>query len=287
MKVSWEYSQRANRLPPWCVRCLWSAEATLPGGQMLLPFRYRNFYTAFRNHSSPPPMQRVPTNTFVLRSVAAQYKGVPTDHVSARTIRKGSIADHRWTGARASGQPGRGALYVSMHLDAMSNETLHYNRGPISIVTRRPLMTYSLQDTATFVYALRRPLWVADLSLESNEGRAYLEQLGAKKEVDGALLDAGFKSLAQAYRSDDYSFCRALGHALLDEYGPQLDGLRVVTARDEYPKLGETGENLALFGEDNAPLGSLREVSQTHYDVNASGQLTQTVTKLGPAAPPP
>jgi hypothetical protein len=61
---------------------------------------------------------------------------------------------------------------------------------------------------------------------------------------------------------------------------PLIDGLRITTARDEWPKVGETGENLALFGEDNIPVPYLEPLSETSYGAGPSGQLTQTVKRF-------
>jgi hypothetical protein len=61
---------------------------------------------------------------------------------------------------------------------------------------------------------------------------------------------------------------------------PLIDGLKVTTARDEWPTIGESGDNLALFGQDGRVLPYLVPLSETIFDVDAAGKLTQTVRHL-------
>lgn len=250
---------------------------------MIHPARYQSFYDAIRSSLPSLPLQRLEAGTIVMRSVAAVYKGVAASADSARTIWGGSLADYRWTGARARG-PGRGALYVSLHLDALTNELLHYAQHnpslPVNLAVGRVLTQDALAATTTFRYALTDSIFVVDVSPASPAGMAFLEHLRAQKRVRDALTAAKYTTFQQAYEADDYSFCRALGHALLDESAALIDGLRVTTARNQWPKLGETAENLALFGDDGVPLRYLRPLTQTQYGTDAAGKLTQTVKRF-------
>ena len=67
---------------------------------------------------------------------------------------------------------------------------------------------------------------------------------------------------------------------MLDASGGLIDGLKVTTARNEWAKIGETAENVALFGDDGVPLRCLRALSQTHYGKDAFGKLTQNVKRF-------
>ena len=251
---------------------------------MILPARYQRFYDAIRSNLPPLPVERLEAGTIVFRSVKAQYDGVAPTADGARTIRDGSTADHRWTGERPRG-PGRGALYLSLHLDALTNELLHYAKDsslPVHPELGRVLTQDALSSTTTFRYALTSSLMVVDLSLESSAGNAFLEQLRGQKAVREALAAEHFATLRQAYKASEYSFCRALGHAVLDASAGLIDGLKVTSARDEWAKIGETGENLALFGDDRVPLRCLRVLSQTQYGKDAAGKLTQNVKRFAP-----
>jgi hypothetical protein len=248
---------------------------------MIDPARYQMFYDAIRPALRSVPLQRLPPGTIVVRSVAASYKGVAPTRDSARTIFGGSTADFRWSGARPGGRPGRGALYVSRHLDAMSNELLHYASKnpalPVNPVVGRVLMQDALAATRSFRFKTATGIHVADLSSASPQGRAFLRQLDQNRAVKTALAAASYPSVLSACNApNDYSVSRALTHALCDTL-PLIEGLNVVTARDEWAKIGETGENLALFGVDGVPLPSLIPLTETVYGVDASGRLTQAV----------
>jgi hypothetical protein len=98
--------------------------------------------------------------------------------------------------------------------------------------------------------------------------------------VKNALAAAHYVSARAACdAAGDYSFSRALAHAILDTV-PLIDGLKVTTARDSWGHIGETGENLVLFGAEGVPLPYLVPLSETVYDVDPSGKLTQTVNHL-------
>ncbi len=250
---------------------------------MIDPARYQSFYDALRPALKRVrlPLHRLPPGTIVLRSVAASYKGTAPTPDSARTIFGGSTADFRWSGARPMGRPGRGALYVSRHLDALSNELFHYASKnpalPVNPVVGRVLAQDALAATRSFRFKTTTGILVVDLSSASPEGTAFLRQLDQDRAVKSALGAAHHPSMLTACNAaNDYSISRALTHALCDTV-PLIEGLKVVTARDEWAKIGETGENLALFGADGAPLPSLAPLTETVFGVDARGRLTQTV----------
>lgn len=248
---------------------------------MIDPGRYQMFYDAVRPALGSVPLQRLPPGTIVVRSVAASYKGVAATRDSARTIFGGSKADFRWSGARPLARAGRGALYVSRHLDAVANEVFHYASHdpslPVNPAVGRVLAQDALAATRSFRFKTNTGVVVVDLSSASSEGTAFLRQLDLNRGVKSALAAARHLSVLSACNApNDYSFSRALSHALTDEL-PLAEGLKVVTARDEWAKIGETGENLALFGVDGVPLPSLVPLTETIYGVDAAGRLTQTV----------
>ncbi len=248
--------------------------------------RYQMFYDALRPLLGRVrvPLQRLPAGTIVVRSVAASYKGVAPTADSARTIFGGSSADFRWSGARPLGRPGVGALYVSRHLDAVTNEVLHYAAKnpalPVNPVAGRVLAQDALAATRSYRFKTTTGIVVVDLSSASPDGASFLRQLDQNSAIKSALTAARQPSLLSACNAaNDYSVSRALSHVLKDTL-PLLEGLKVVTARDEWAKIGETGENLALFGADGAPLPSLAPLTETVYGLDASGRLTQTVNRL-------
>lgn len=228
------------------------------------------------------PLRSIPAGSLVLRSVGAAYKGVPATPDSARTIFGGSTADNRWSGARPTGA-GVGALYLSRHLDAVSNELFYYADLDTTLPRHpdlgRVLAQDALKGRLIYRFEVTTPLWVADLSLESARGMALVKRLGEATKVKPALYAAGFPSGVAAYQGGDYSFPRALGLAIADEL-KLADGLEIVTARDEWAKIGETGNNLALFGADGKPVPSLKPRSVLAFGVGAAGQLEQTVTRF-------
>ncbi len=240
---------------------------------MINPTTYQSFYDALRPAIVGAPLSRITKGTIVFRSVSAQYNGSPVSEDAARTIFGGSTADHRWSGARPKG-PGKGALYVSMHLDAVSNELFHY-------AGTKPAQD-ALAATKIFRYRVEEQLWLVDVSLASPSGVDFLGRLAQSSAVKKALANAGYASIRSACESPkDYSFARALGLALVDGI-PIIDGLRVQTARNEWPKIGETGENLVLFGHDNTIVRYLTPVTETTFSVGATPARTlgQTVKRF-------
>jgi hypothetical protein len=229
------------------------------------------------------PLKLVPSGTLVFRSVAASYKGVAATPDSARTIFNGVNADNRWSGSRPTG-PGVGALYVSLHLDAVSNELFYYADRDASLPRNpdlgRILAQDALKGRQIFRFEVTDPLMVAELSLESPRGREFVVRLGESHRLKPVLAAAGYATGAAAYQApNDYSFARGVGLAIADEL-TLAAGLEVVTARDEWAKIGDTGNNLALFGPDGAPLRTLRPVSVLSFGIGPRGELQQTVTRL-------
>ncbi len=90
--------------------------------------------------------------------------------------------------------------------------------------------------------SLTAPKLLADLSLFSSQW-----------DVSAVLRSLGLPP--QSVSSDDYSVARALGHAL--QAVPYLHGLIAQTAR-ETERGGESGDNICLFGADQAPVAGLR-----------------------------
>ena len=247
------------------------------------PARYERFYEAIKRVLPQVPLARLPAGAIVLRSVGASHKGVVPTPASASTIFGGATADHRWSGARARGA-GKGALYVSLHLDALSNELFHYADNnpalPVNPVVGRVVAQDALKATRTFRFKTRSGLALIDLSAASPAGTVFLRELGLRSSVKNALAAAHYVSARAACdAAGDYSFSRALAHAMLDTV-PLIDGLKVTTARDSWGHIGETGENLVLFGAEGVPLPYLVPLSETVYDVDPSGKLTQTVNHL-------
>lgn len=237
------------------------------------PATYQSFYDALRPAIAGTPLSRIAEQTIIFRSVGAEYNGSPVNEDAARTIFAGSKADHRWSGARPKGA-GRGALYVSMHLDAVSNELFHY-------AGKTPTKD-ALAATKIFRYRVEKTLWLVDVSLASPAGLHFLHRLEQSSAVRAALGKAGYSSIRSACEAaGDYSFSRALGHALLDGI-PLVDGLRVLTARNEWAKIGETGENLVLFGQDNTMIPYLAPVTETTFSVGPKPdqKLGQTVKRF-------
>ncbi|HET9960462.1 MAG TPA: RES domain-containing protein [Polyangiaceae bacterium] len=242
------------------------------------PTRYQTLYDAFSaalRGSVRIPLFSLPVRSIIFRSVAADYKGMAPTKDTARTIYGGATTTtNRWTGQRGSLRPGIGGLYVSVHLDAMSNEVFHYGKGAGSSID-------ALTKTRTFRFETERPLFFTDLALGAGRANPFLSELGETSSVKAALRATGLNSVYQGYsHPTDYSMCRALGHALLDA-NPLTDGLRVTTARDEYAKIvGETSENLVIYDKDSIPLPYLKPLTETVYGKAPDGRLTQTVKRL-------
>jgi hypothetical protein len=173
---------------------------------------------------------------------------------------------------------------VSRHLDAVTNEVLHYAGKnpalPVNPTVGRVLMQDALAATRSFRFKTTVGIVVVDLSSASGDGASFLRLLDQNSAVKGALAASRHPSVLSACSAaNDYSFSRALSHALKDSI-PLIEGLKVVTARDEWAKIGETGENLVLFGADGLPLPALAPLTETVFSVDASGRLTQTVNRL-------
>jgi hypothetical protein len=240
-------------------------------------------HAAARALASEIPLKTVAAGTIVWRSVAAAHRGMGATADAARIIWNGAVADYRWSGLRPGG-PGIGALYVSMHLDAVSSELFHYAERDPALPEHHPAGRVLAQDALVgrrlFRFELTRLAAVADLSLASGRARTFLDLLGGRADVRKALVASGYASAVAAYKAPaDYSFSRALALAIAEQLH-LVGGLEVTTAREDWPTLGETANNLVLFGTDGLPLPLLRPLSMTSFDRAPTGRLEQTVTRF-------
>ena len=201
----------------------------------------------------------------------------------ARTIRDGQTDQNRWSGVGIEENQNRGGLYLSTHLDALTNEMMHYGRrgnertslADILAGTHlgEPLPDEERLRLQKVIVNLRvqTHLAVADLSGDSERAKAFYAELSAKPEVRKAISGIYSSSSAAVNASDDHSASRAIALALKEN--PFIEGIQTGSVRRESEWIGETNDNAVLFGADNKPLNAVEANSATLYYFNDEGRV--------------
>ena len=205
---------------------------------------------------------------------------------------------------------GQGGLYVCTHLDALANEYLNFaidkaknmedgwHLLPTNPETGLPLFRNVLAKRANdfperFVASLvtRKKLWVADLSNDSPDTNRFFDEIQRSQPVQDALGELGYNlgpgSLARAVKHDtDYSAARAIGLAVASSM-PLIDGIQYGSAREHFARIGETNDNLVLFGVDGEPHPSVKVTKMHLYTGDsADGLLPGMVHETYPVESP-
>ena len=142
----------------------------------------------------------------------------------------------------------RGGCYFFQHEAAGIAEMRHYalqsppGQLQLNLGKLPESIPHLLASKCILRVSLTAPKLLADLSLFSSQG-----------DVSAMLRSLGLPP--QAVSADDYSVSRALGHAM--QAVPYLHGLIAQTAR-ETERGSESGDNICLFGSDQAPVEGLR-----------------------------
>lgn len=203
----------------------------------------------------PPTLMLFPQDTHPVRYVRAEYLKNKYNHAfepkrvaEALKIRDKDSDANRYSGqARGTEITKRGGLYTSRHHAPMMNEIWHHSDDAVDI-------PHALAATGVIQMSLVRPLLVLDLSRYSPETAKFLTKLETDRDVRSAL-DAsrhpGARLEDLLMHGSDFSVCRALGLAAANS--PYVEGLQAGTARLS-DRLGETGDNLILYGSDLWPL---------------------------------
>ena len=238
------------------------------------------------------PTKLVRDGTRLKRTIPLRYAtdllGTPPQFSRAtangsRTIIDGKTDRNRWSGVGVEANQSRGGLYLSTHLDALTNEMMYHGRRQGEIVSLSDILagTYrgeplpqeerlQLQKVVVNLTA-QTHIAVADLSGDSEAAKTFYSELSAKLEVKKAISGIYKSSLDAVNASDDHSASRAIALALKEN--PYIEGIQIGSVRRDYPSIGDTNDNVVLFGPDNKPLKTLRADSTTLYYLDDAGQL--------------
>ena len=163
------------------------------------------------------PLKLVRDHTWLARNTPLRYAtdllgGKPrfsrATANGVRTVRDGKKDENRWSGIGLDGVRSQGGLYLSTHLDALSNEMLHYGRqdgaefrqpdgqvairlGDILAGTRAgnslPTEDRMLLQKVIVNFRTQAHLLVVDLSADSENAEAFHFELSSNPEVKKAL----------------------------------------------------------------------------------------------------
>ena len=242
------------------------------------------------------PLGTLRVGTRVSRTVGVDFAGTLDQRAQRyQTIPPTSSreGEYRWTGPRPDGTPGpSGGLYVALDWDAGLGEILAYHPEPdyrvssVEAEVRAPLLTPqaladSFEARRTYEYELTQDLRYGDLSLGSGEFSKLLAEFDKSDGVRAALQASGYESARLAYGADrDYSFTRALGHAVRGRL-TRLLAIRVTSARtEELTSFYHTGFNLVLLGTDGSTVSYLRPVLERTWQRDPAGRLRERVTVI-------
>lgn len=202
------------------------------------------------------------------------------------TVRDATRDSNRFTGI-APFLPGlpavpvtRGGLYTSEENTALLAELFHYADPalPRDVYGKPPVHDVVAPKCLVTMKTVRE-LIIADLDTSSQKTLQFLREIQSDKKVDAALKALGYPNLLVAvHHPDDYSAGRALGLALASN--SEIDGMRITSARGFTTSdiVGETGNNVVLFGENLKPASGLVQVTALHLvELNAVTGMAEAV----------
>jgi hypothetical protein len=209
-----------------------------PGNRLL-----RSFDRQYIGGGPPPPTIGMHT---VLESIKVR------DAVRDQNRFSGPLPG--WSGHPAV-QPRRGGLYLSEDIHAALAELYHYADPNLARQLIGHPKRLAVLEGRCFV-SLRAVGELSVVNLESNAPGMlpFFRRIEQDPAVAAALRTSRHKDMFDAiYAPQDYAAARGLGLGL--ESNPEIDGIRVLSARDYEADAGgarvlRTGDNVMLFGLD-------------------------------------
>jgi hypothetical protein len=235
-------------------------------------------YAATARQSRFVPSDSIGSGLHLKRGMDAKYlQGTektiaPSSVLGAITVRDATKDSNRFTGIGPSpaGSPAvpvrRGGLYTSEDNTALLAEMFHYaDRSlPRDMYGKAPVLDVLAPKCLIKMKAVREII-IADLDTSSEATQRFFQEIEGDEQVAGALKALGYRSLSEAVlHPKDYSAGRGLGLGLASN--ESIDGMRITSAREFTTSevVGETGNNVVLFGENLEPATGLVQVTSMH-----------------------